>query len=114
MHAPPSVSLCHGQAARLPLPQTPPTGLQHPQTPAPLSLACRRSRYEAGNGEHEVKQTALCFFQCLWVILQPPACSSDKPNLSLDELQKQAKRLARNAATVCGHYQNAGGMGNCF
>lgn len=77
-----------------------PTGLQHPQTPAPLSLACRRSQYEAGNGEHEVKQTALCFFQCLWVILQPPACSSNKPNLSLDELQKQAKRLARNAATV--------------
>lgn len=30
-----------------------PTGLQHPQTPAPLSLACRRSQYEAGNGEME-------------------------------------------------------------
>lgn len=103
--------LCHGQAARPPLPRHPLLGLQQPQTPAPLAHACCRSQCKAGNGEHKAKQTALCFFQCLWIILQPPAWSSNKPNLPLDE---QAKWLARNTATVCGHYRNTGRVGNCF
>lgn len=110
VHAPPSVWTLHNGLRASP-PLASPVGLHCPQIPAPLAHACCRSQCKAGNGERKAKQMALCFFQCLWVILQPPSWSSGKPNLSLEE---RAKQLARNTATVCSHYQNAGRMGSCF